>query len=129
MQEHLPDERRSRTHRFQVGDRKGYIIVGYYENGSPGEVQIVIAKSGEPERSLWEAVSILVSLGLQYGVPLQAICEKLQRIRDVSGGWTGSAEIPQAASVIDYVFQWLALPRPGPLLWENNTKENDDEHV
>ena len=105
----LPDERRSTTHRFSVAGHKGYITVGMYPNGEPGELFIVMAKEGSTVSGLVSSFAQVVSVALQHGVPLEVLCEKLVHTRFEPSGFTGNAEIPLATSIMDYIFQWLKL--------------------
>ena len=105
----LPDERRSTTHRFSVAGHKGYIIVGMYPNGEPGELFIVMAKEGSTVSGLVSSLAQVVSVALQYGVPLEVLCEKFVHTRFEPSGFTGNPEIPLATSIMDYIFQWLKL--------------------
>lgn len=105
----LPDERRFITHRFNVAGHKGYITVGVYPNGEPGEVFIVTAKEGSTVSGLVSSFARVVSVALQYGVPLEVLCEKFVHTRFEPNGFTGSPEIPLATSIMDYIFQWLKL--------------------
>src|SRR5215472_2532409 len=105
----LPDERRSTTHRFNVAGHKGYITVGMYPNGEPGELFIVMAKEGSTVSGLVSSFAQVVSVALQYGVPLEVLCEKFVHTRFEPGGFTGNPEIPLATSIMDYIFQWLKL--------------------
>src|SRR5215472_6269803 len=105
----LPDERRSTTHRFSVAGHKGYITVGMYPNGEPGELFIVMAKEGSTVSGLVSSFAQVVSVALQYGVPLEVLCEKFVHTRFEPSGFTGNPEIPLATSIMDYIFQWLKL--------------------
>src|SRR5215472_9480708 len=105
----LPDERSSTTHRFSVAGHKGYITVGMYPNGEPGEVFIVMAKEGSTVSGLVSSFAQVVSVALQYGVPLEVLCEKFVHTRFEPSGFTGNPEIPLATSIMDYIFQWLKL--------------------
>ncbi|HEY8491222.1 MAG TPA: LAGLIDADG family homing endonuclease [Dehalococcoidia bacterium] len=103
----LPDVRRSITHKFTVGDHEGYLTVGLYDDGTPGEIFVKIAKEGSTVSGLMDAVALLTSIALQYGVPLQDLAAKLKNTRFEPSGWTGNPEIPQATSLLDYIFRWL----------------------
>ncbi len=105
----LPDERRALTHKFSVAGHDGYITVGMYEDGSPGEIFLVMAKEGSVVSGLMDAFATCVSLALQYGVPLQALCDKFAHMRFEPSGFTGNPEIPIAKSIMDYIFRWLDL--------------------
>jgi len=106
---HLPDERQSITHKFRVGEQEGYITVGLFEDGSPGEVFIKIAKEGSTVSGLTDAVALLTSISLQYGVGLEKIASKLEQTRFEPYGVTGNPDVPFATSVLDYIFRWLRL--------------------
>jgi len=110
----LPDERRAITHKFSVGGHEGYLTVGLYEDGQPGEIFITMAKEGSTVSGLMDSFATAVSLALQYGVPLKVLCDKLSHTRFEPSGWTPHPEIKYAKSVMDYIFRWLAfkfLPR------------------
>jgi len=103
----LPSERRSLTHKFSVAGHEGYVTVGLYENGQPGEIFLTMSKEGSTISGLMDTVATLVSLALQYGVPLKALVDKFSHVRFEPSGWTNNPEIPVAKSVIDYIFRWL----------------------
>lgn len=105
----LPNERHALTHRFSIAGHKGYVTVGTYEDGSPGEIFITMAKEGSVISGLMDAFATSVSLALQYGVPLQVLVDKLSHTRFEPSGYTGNKEIPFAKSIMDYIFRWLAL--------------------
>jgi ribonucleoside-diphosphate reductase alpha chain len=105
--EFLPDERRSITHKFRVGDQKGYLTVGLYPDGRPGELFVKINKEGSMVSGLMDAVAKVASIALQYGVPLRDLAPKMRNTRFEPYGPTGNPEIPWATSVVDYVFHWL----------------------
>jgi len=107
--ERLPDERRSITHKFQVGDQEGYITVGLYEDGRPGEIFIKMAKEGSTVSGLMDAVALLTSVALQYGVPVEDLARKLKNTRFEPYGPTNNPRIPWATSVLDYIFRWLEM--------------------
>ncbi|MDX1631328.1 MAG: vitamin B12-dependent ribonucleotide reductase [Thermoanaerobaculia bacterium] len=104
----LPDERRSITHKFSVGQHEGYITVGLYEEGQPGEIFLVMAKEGSTISGLMDAFATAISIALQYGVPLEALVDKFSHTRFEPSGMTRNKEIPFAKSVTDYIFRWLA---------------------
>ncbi|MGD0835427.1 MAG: vitamin B12-dependent ribonucleotide reductase [Polyangia bacterium] len=104
----LPDERRSLTHKFAVGGHEGYIHVGLYDSGEPGEIFIRMAKEGSTISGLMDSFATAVSLALQHGVPLRLLVDKFSRMRFEPSGFTGNPEIPRASSVMDYLFRWLA---------------------
>jgi ribonucleoside-diphosphate reductase alpha chain len=107
VREFLPDERRSITHKFHVGDQEGYLTVGLYPDGRPGELFVKINKEGSMVSGLMDAVAKLASIALQFGVPLQDLAPKMRNTRFDPSGPTGNREIPWATSVVDYVFHWL----------------------
>ncbi len=103
----LPDERQAITHKFTVGGLEGYITVGLYADGKPGEIFIVVAKEGTTLSGIMDAFATAVSISLQYGVPLAALVKKFTNMRFEPAGFTSNKEIPMARSIIDYVFRWL----------------------
>jgi hypothetical protein len=105
----LPDERPAITHHFAVGGDEGYLTVGLYPNGQPGEIFIRMAKEGSTIAGLMECFGTVVSVSLQHGVPLRVLCDKLSHTRFEPSGWTGSAELGYAKSIMDYLFRWLEL--------------------
>jgi ribonucleoside-diphosphate reductase alpha chain len=107
QRERLPAERRSITHRFEVGGHEGYIIVGMYEDGRPGEVFIKMAKEGSTLSGVMDGLALSLSVGLQYGVPLKALVDKLTNTRFEPSGFTQNPEIRYASSVLDYISRWL----------------------
>jgi len=104
----LPDERKSITHKFSIAGHEGYITVGMYEDGKPGEIFLVMAKEGSTISGLMDAFATSISMALQYGVPLEALVEKFSHVRFEPSGFTKNAEIPYAKSITDYIFRWLA---------------------
>jgi ribonucleoside-diphosphate reductase alpha chain len=104
----LPDERNSITHKFSIAGHEGYITVGMYEDGKPGEIFLVMAKEGSTISGLMDAFATSISMALQYGVPLEALVEKFSHVRFEPSGFTKNAEIPYAKSITDYIFRWLA---------------------
>ncbi len=107
--EFLPDERRSITHKFRVGDQEGYITVGLYDDGRPGEIFVKINKEGSTVSGLTDAVAKLASIALQYGVPLDDLAPKMRNTRFEPYGPTGNPRVPWATSVVDYIFHWLQV--------------------
>ncbi|HEY4579674.1 MAG TPA: vitamin B12-dependent ribonucleotide reductase, partial [Candidatus Acidoferrales bacterium] len=103
----LPSERQSITHKFSVGGHEGYIIVGMYEDGKPGEIFIKMAKEGSTLSGFMDGFALSVSIGLQYGVPLRALVDKFVNTRFEPSGYTGHKAIPYAKSVLDYIGRWL----------------------
>ncbi|RMD51488.1 vitamin B12-dependent ribonucleotide reductase [Candidatus Parcubacteria bacterium] len=105
----LPDERKSITHRFTIANYKGYITVGLYDDGSPGELFVTMAKQGSVISGLMDAFATSVSMALQYGVPLQVLVNKFVHMRFEPSGFTQNPNIRMAKSIVDYIFRWLAL--------------------
>ena len=108
LRKRLPSERTALTHRFEVGGHEGYITVGLYEDGTPGEIFLRMAKEGSTVSGLMDAFATAVSMALQYGVPLQALVDKFSHTRFDPQGFTKNPEIPIAKSIMDYIFRWLA---------------------
>ena len=105
----LPEERASITHKFNVGGHEGYITVGLYPDGCPGEIFITMAKEGSTVSGLMDSFACAVSIALQHGVPLKLLCEKFAHTRFEPSGWTSTPEIGFAKSIMDYIFRWLQL--------------------
>jgi len=105
----LPDERRSLTHHFSVGGQEGYVTVGLYEDGVPGEMFIRMSKEGSTVSGLMDSFATAVSLALQYGVPLKVLCDKFSHTRFEPSGWSGNPKIGYAKSLMDYLFRWIEL--------------------
>ncbi len=105
----LPSERQAITHKFSVGGTEGYITVGLYEDGSPGEIFIVMAKEGSVVSGTMDAFATAISMALQYGVPLNVLCSKFSHMRFEPSGFTNNPQIPYAKSIMDYIFRWLAI--------------------
>ncbi len=105
----LPEERPSLTHKFGIAGHEGYITVGLYPNGQPGEIFIKMAKEGSTVSGLMDAFATAISLSLQHGVPLKVLCEKFSHLRFEPSGWTGNEQIGFAKSIMDYIFRWLQL--------------------
>ena len=103
----LPDERRSITHKFDVGGHEGYITVGLFEDGKPGEIFLKMSKEGSTVSGLMDSFATAISLTLQYGVPLEALVKKFTHMRFEPAGFTKNPEIPMAKSLVDYIFRWL----------------------
>jgi ribonucleoside-diphosphate reductase alpha chain len=103
----LPSERQSITHKFTVGGHEGYITVGMYEDGTPGEIFIKMSKEGSTLSGFMDGFALSVSIGLQYGVPLKALVDKFINTRFEPSGYTGHRSIPYAKSVLDYIGRWL----------------------
>lgn len=105
----LPDERQAITHKFRVGEQEGYMTVGLFDDGTPGEVFINVNKQGSTVSGLMDTVAMLTSYSLQYGVPLSELSAKLKNTRFEPSGPTSNKQIPIATSIVDYVFRWLEL--------------------
>lgn len=105
----LPATRQSLTHKFSVGGHEGYITVGLFEDGTPGELFINMAKEGSTIGGLMDVIGTETSMGLQYGVPLEVLVEKFSHSRFEPSGWTPNPDIPNAKSVVDYIFRWLGI--------------------
>ena len=105
----LPEERVSITHKFSIGGHEGYITVGLYKNGRPGEIFIKMAKEGSTVSGLMDCFATSVSLSLQHGVPLRTLCEKFSHTRFEPSGWTQNPDLGFAKSIMDYIFRWLQL--------------------
>ena len=103
----LPVERNSITHKFSIGGHEGYVTVGMYDDGSPGEIFIKMAKEGSTLSGFMDGLALSVSIGLQYGVPLKVLVDKLINTRFEPSGYTGNPAIPYAKSVLDYLARWL----------------------
>ena len=103
----LPDERKSITHKFGIGGHEGYIIVGMYKEGNPGEIFIKMAKEGSTLSGFMDGFALSISIGLQYGVPLKAIVDKLANTRFEPSGFTENPAIGYSSSVLDYIARWL----------------------
>ncbi len=105
----LPDTRHSITHKFSVGGYEGYITVGLFDDGQPGELFINMAKEGSTIGGLMDVIGTETSLALQYGVPLQAMIDKFSHARFEPAGMTNNPDIPFSTSVVDYIFRWLGM--------------------
>ena len=108
LRKRLPQERQAITHRFEVGGQEGYLTVGLYEDGTPGEIFLRMAKEGSTVSGLIDSFATAVSMALQYGVPLQVLVTKFSHMRFEPQGFTKNPEIPIAKSISDYIFRWLA---------------------
>jgi ribonucleoside-diphosphate reductase alpha chain len=104
----LPDERRSITHKFDIQGHEGYITVSMFDDNKPGEIFVKMAKEGSTLSGMMDSFAIMVSLALQYGVPLEALVGKFSHVRFEPSGYTSNKEIPIAKSIVDYIFRWLA---------------------
>src|SRR3989304_1242480 len=105
----LPDTRRFVTHKFNIDGHEGYITVGMYDDGRPGELFIKIAKGGSTMSGFADTIGVLTSLALQHGVPVETLAHKFENMRFEPAGWTKNSEIGHAHSLVDYIFRWLGL--------------------
>jgi len=103
----LPDERQAFTHKFSIAGHEGYLTVGMYEEGEPGEIFLKMAKEGSTISGLMDTIATMTSIALQYGVPLKALVDKFSHTRFEPSGFTNNPEIPIAKSVTDYVFRYI----------------------
>ncbi len=117
----LPDERQAITHKFSIAGHEGYITVGMYEDGKPGEVFLVMAKEGSTVSGLMDGFATSLSLALQYGVPLEAIVDKFSHTRYEPSGFTKNPDIGYAKSITDYIARWMAVKFLG------RTREDGDD--
>ncbi|HMF98974.1 MAG TPA: hypothetical protein VKE96_31955, partial [Vicinamibacterales bacterium] len=108
VRQKLPDERKAITHKFDIAGHEGYITVGLFEDGQPGEIFLVMAKEGSTISGFADAFAQAISYALQYGVPLQALVDKFSHVRFEPSGMTRNPEIRFAKSIVDYIFRWLA---------------------
>ena len=108
LRRRLPDERASITHKFNVGGHEGYLTIGLYEDGTPGEIFLRMAKEGSTISGLMDSFATAISLALQYGVPLKDLVNKFSHLRFEPAGFTGNRDIPMAKSLVDYVFRYMA---------------------
>jgi ribonucleoside-diphosphate reductase alpha chain len=109
MRHRLPAERASITHKFGLAGHEGYVTVGLYPNGQPGEIFIRMAKEGSTISGLMDSFATAISMCLQHGVPLKLLCEKFAHTRFEPSGWTGNEQIGYAKSIMDYLFRWMQL--------------------
>ena len=108
MRRKLPDERRAITHKFDIAGHKGYVTVGLYPDGTPGEMFLTMAKEGSTISGFADAFAQAVSYALQYGVPLKILTDKFSHVRFEPAGRTRDRRVPIAKSIVDYVFRWMA---------------------
>jgi ribonucleoside-diphosphate reductase alpha chain len=109
LRRRLTDTRTAVTHKFDIAGHEGYLHVGLFEDGAPGELFITMAKEGSTIGGLMDSIGTLTSMALQYGVPLEALVKKFAHQRFEPSGFTKNPEIRNASSITDYVFRWLAL--------------------
>ncbi|MGB0038753.1 MAG: vitamin B12-dependent ribonucleotide reductase, partial [Terriglobales bacterium] len=105
----LQEERMSVTHKFNIAGHEGYITVGLYPSGEPGELFIKMAKEGSTVSGLMDSFALAVSLAMQHGVPLKVLCEKFAHTRFEPSGWSQNPDIGFAKSIMDYIFRWLQM--------------------
>ncbi|MEM7676293.1 MAG: vitamin B12-dependent ribonucleotide reductase [Myxococcota bacterium] len=103
----LPAERAAITHKFAVGGHEGYITVGLYDDGTPGELFITMSKEGSTISGLMDTIATSISLALQYGVPVRVLVDRFSHMRFEPSGFTGNPNIPIAKSIVDYIFRWI----------------------
>jgi len=108
MRRKLPDERQAITHKFDIAGHEGYITVGLYEDGMPGEIFLVMAKEGSTISGFADAFAQAISYALQYGVPLQELVDKFSHVRFEPSGMTRNPDVRFAKSIVDYIFRWMA---------------------
>jgi ribonucleoside-diphosphate reductase alpha chain len=129
LRKKLPDERASITHKFSIAGHEGYITVGKYEDGTPGEIFLTMSKEGSTISGLMDSFATAISLALQYGVPLPTLVDKFSHARFEPAGYTNNPEIRIAKSIIDYIFRWLGskflskVPDADPSLSNGHTEE------
>jgi ribonucleoside-diphosphate reductase alpha chain len=104
----LPDERAAITHKFDIAGHEGYITVGLFEDGQPGEIFLVMAKEGSTISGFADAFAQAISYALQYGVPLQDLVDKFSHVRFEPSGMTKNPDVRFAKSIVDYIFRWMA---------------------
>ena len=109
MRRRLNETRGSITHKFNVAGHEGYLVAGLYEDGTPGELFITMAKEGSTIGGLMDSLGTAVSVALQYGVPIESLVKKFQHQRFEPMGMTLNREIPMAKSLVDYIFRWLGM--------------------
>ena len=129
MRRRLPDERNAITHKFSIAGHRGFLTVGIYEDGTPGEIFIIMNKEGTVISGLLDSFATSISYALQYGVPLRDLVNKFAHMRFEPSGFTTNTKIPIAKSIIDYIFRWMAikfLPRKD---WQNIGIHVDEENL
>lgn len=109
MRKRLPDTRRSITHKFNVAGHEGYLTVGLFEDGLPGELFITMAKEGSTTGGLMDSIGTATSVALQYGVPIESLVNKFSHQRFEPAGMTTNSDIPFAKSLVDYIFRWMGM--------------------
>jgi len=124
--ERLPDTRTSLTHKFNVSGHEGYLTVGQFEDGRPGEMFIKMAKEGSTMSGLMDTIGILTSLALQHGVPVATLARKLRHMRFEPSGTTKNPDLREAHSVVDYIFRWLGMTFSDEFRDETLSTVNED---
>ena len=109
LRRRLPDTRHAVTHKFDISGHEGYLTVGLYDDGQPGELFITMAKEGSTIGGLMDTIATLVSVSLQYGVPVESLVRKFEHVRFEPSGMTRNSDIPFAKSLVDYIFRWMAM--------------------
>jgi ribonucleoside-diphosphate reductase alpha chain len=125
----LPDERQAITHKFDISGHEGYITVGLFEDGMPGEIFLVMAKEGSTISGFADAFAQAISYALQYGVPLQALVDKFSHVRFEPSGMTKNADVRFAKSIVDYIFRWMASKFLSPEAQYRAGVNNRDEAI
>ena len=110
----LPDDRKAITHKFDIAGTEGYITIGLYDDGTPGEIFLTMAKEGSTISGFADAFAQAVSYALQYGVPLSVLVDKFSHARFEPSGMTKNPEVRFAKSIVDYIFRWMATKFPLP---------------
>ena len=108
----LPSTRAAKNHKFSIGNTEGYLTVGEYDNGKPGEVFLIVSKEGTVASGMADAVGTLTSIALQSGVPIKTLVDKFSHTRFEPSGWTNNPDIPYAESILDYIFRWIGQEYP-----------------
>jgi len=129
FRQRLPDTRKSVTHKFDIAGHEGYITVGFYPDGRPGELFIAMSKEGSTVGGLMDTIGTLVSLGLQYGVPLETFVDKFSFQRFEPSGFTKNPDIRMAKSLVDYIFRWMGCEFIPGYREKNNPEMYADEKV
>jgi ribonucleoside-diphosphate reductase alpha chain len=109
MRRRLSDTRQSLTHKFNVAGHEGYLTVGLYDDGAPGELFITMSKEGSTIGGLMDSLGTATSVALQYGVPVESLVRKFTHQRFEPAGITSNRDIPFAKSLVDYIFRWLGM--------------------
>ena len=109
VRRHLAAERAAITHKFSVAGHEGFLTVGLYDDGTPGEVFITMSKEGSTISGLMDTIATSISIALQYGVPLRVLVDRFSHMRFEPSGFTGNSDLPMAKSIVDYIFRWLGM--------------------